>query len=167
MLSTLVCNLPTISASCAATGRATRSPRKTGAEKSRDMTIYGECGADGPTRPRGACPVPIDTFPWLPSSHSLPPIFLSSTISTRLPIIHLSWLVPNPSSPRNRLISSANRLRYAMCAFFPPLPPDRRYQLTVLGCPRLLLLLLYLANLEILLYALMSVEWSTMSKTRV
>jgi hypothetical protein len=42
-------------------------PRKTGAEKSRDMTIYGECGADGPRRPRPERRVSgaIDTFPSL------------------------------------------------------------------------------------------------------
>jgi hypothetical protein len=48
-------------------------PRKAGAEKSRDVTIYGECGANGPTRPRGACPLPSILFPLLkplPSNHS-------------------------------------------------------------------------------------------------
>lgn len=65
--------------SCAATGRATHArPRKTGAEKSRDMTIYGECGADGPRRPRGACPLSHRYFsPFKPALKPFSPSCLS------------------------------------------------------------------------------------------
>ena len=46
-----------------ATSRATRSSEgRTGAEKSRDMTIYGDSGVDGP---KSACPVPSILFPFL------------------------------------------------------------------------------------------------------
>jgi len=96
------------------TGRATR---KTGAEKSRDMTIYGEGWG---RRTERSVSAPIDTFPsfeaaflFLPS-----PILSSSIISTCIPTILFSWLALNPSSRQNRLISFANQFQYAMCAFF-------------------------------------------------
>lgn len=55
---------------------------KTGAEKSRDMTIYGESGVDGPRKRVSA---PIDTFPFLESLQ----VILPSTLLSLLP----------PSSP--------------------------------------------------------------------
>lgn len=97
------------------------------------MESVGQTGRDG----RERVSTPIDTFPPLKPALKpfSPPIFPSSIISTWLPTIHLSWLALNPFSLRNPLISSANRSRYAMCAFFPPHPPDRQYHLTALGLP--------------------------------
>jgi len=104
------------------------------------MTIYGECGADGPSRPRGACPLPSILFPLFKSAlEPFSPSYPSSFHHLRLvPTIHLSWPARNPFLPHNPLISSANRSRYAMCAFFPPQPPGRRHHLTALGRPSFL-----------------------------
>lgn len=70
-----------------------------------------------------------------PKSLSLPSFFfLFHPLQYRsLPPNHFLWLALNPSSPHSRLILSVNRLRYAMCAFFPPSPPDRGYHLTEFG----------------------------------
>ena len=77
----------------------------------------------------------IDTFPPFKSAlkpfcPSYPSLFHHLHLASHN---SLSWLALNPFSLQNPLISSASRSRYAMCAFFPPQPPDRRNHLTALG----------------------------------
>lgn len=125
--------------SCATTGRATR---KTGAEKSRDMTIYGE---EWGRRTERSVSAPIDTFLSFEaflfslSPFSYPFFFHHLHLDSHNSLFMArsqSLLTPEPSHIVRQPVSICH-----VCVFQ---PPDRRHHLTVLGCPSLLLL--YPAN---------------------